>query len=167
MWLGKAIHAVFFQQISTLQHNIELLWLEIKLTDERDLDPQTVLEALKSGKVVLVDVREPAEFAGERIRGAVLHPLSSFEPSSIPTDSSRRIVFQCAAGGRSRKALDAFMATTGADAAHLAGGLGAWKQAGIPVVRADPATGEIIESGNSLITFLVTERAKKAKGSLS
>lgn len=117
------------------------------MTDTRDLSPAAVHAAWLSGEIVLVDVREPAEFAAERIHGALLHPLSTFEPKAMPTGGPRRVVFQCGSGKRSRKALDAFMEATGADAAHLAGGIGAWKTAGYPVARIDPATGDILDTG--------------------
>ena len=35
--------------------------------------------------MVLVDVREPNETAVERFPGAVLVPLSAFDPAAIPT----------------------------------------------------------------------------------
>ena len=117
------------------------------MADDRDLSPETVFDALKAGEIVLIDVREPHEFAVGRIHGALLHPLSTFEPKAIPTDGARRIVFQCGSGMRSRKALDAFMAATGADVAHLAGGIGAWKKAGLPCVAVNPATGQVEDHG--------------------
>lgn len=117
------------------------------MSDERDLKPASVFEGLKDRSIILVDVREPAEFANERIHGALLHPLSTFEPAAIPADSARRIVFQCGSGKRSRKALDAFIAATGADAAHLESGIGGWKEAGLPVAKIDPATGEVRDAG--------------------
>ena len=82
------------------------------MADPRDLSPATVCEGLKANEILLVDVREPNEFAFERIHGALLHPLSTFEPKAIPTDPGRKIVFQCGSGKRSRTALDAFMAAT-------------------------------------------------------
>lgn len=117
------------------------------MADERDLDPTFVFNELKAGNILLVDVREPAEFANERIHGALLHPLSTFEPKALPTDGTRRLIFQCGSGKRSRKALEAFRAATGVDAAHLAGGIGAWKQAGLPHVRIDPASGKVEDDG--------------------
>lgn len=118
------------------------------MRDERDLDPRDVLSGLKASEVLLVDVREPAEFANERIHGALLHPLSTFEPRAIPTDGKRRVIFQCGSGKRSRRALDAFIAATGADAAHMDGGIGGWKAAGLPVIRIDPATGAVQDNGH-------------------
>ena len=47
------------------------------MADERDLAPASVFEALKAGEILLIDVREPAEFANQRIHGALLHPLST------------------------------------------------------------------------------------------
>lgn len=117
------------------------------MADDRDLSPATVFEDLKAGKILLVDVREPNEFAFERIHGALLHPLSTFEPKAIPTDSGRRIVFQCGSGKRSRAALDAFMAATGADAAHMASGIMGWKKSGLPRIQINPATGKVEDHG--------------------
>ena len=67
------------------------------MADARDLSPLEIFEALKAGEILLVDVREPAEFANERIHGALLHPLSTFEPKAIPT-TGRRVIFQCGSG---------------------------------------------------------------------
>ncbi len=117
------------------------------MADERDIPPASLFEALKAGEILLVDVREPAEFANERIHGALLHPLSTFEPGAIPTDGTRKVIFQCGSGKRSRQALDAFLSATGADAAHMAGGIGAWKSAGLPVIRINPATGQVEDDG--------------------
>lgn len=117
------------------------------MADERDIPPEPLFEALKSGEIVLVDVREPAEFANERIHGALLHPLSTFEPKAIPVGGPRRVVFQCGSGKRSRQALDTFLAEKPVDAAHMAGGIGAWKSAGLPVIRINPATGQVEDDG--------------------
>ena len=117
------------------------------MSDPRDLDPKAVFDALKRDEVVLVDVREPAEFANQRIHGALLMPLSTFEAKAIPTDTKRRIVFQCGSGKRSRTALDRFLAETGADAAHMAGGIGAWRAARLPCVSINPATGQVEDHG--------------------
>jgi rhodanese-related sulfurtransferase len=118
------------------------------MSDARDLAPNTIFDDLKAGRVLLVDVREPAEFANQRIHGAVLMPLSTFEPKALPTDGARRIVFQCGSGKRSRKALDTFVAATGADAAHMEGGIAAWRQQGLPCAQIDPATGQVVDHGH-------------------
>jgi rhodanese-related sulfurtransferase len=110
-----------------------------------ELDPQDVASLLKAGEVVLVDVREPAEYAFERIHGALLYPMSTFDPKQLPPDESRRIVFHCASGRRSLDAGKQRLAT-GQHAAHMKGGINAWKAAGLPVVHVDPATGQILDT---------------------
>ena len=117
------------------------------MADHRDLSPKAVFEKLKAGEVLLIDVREPAEFANERIHGAFLFPLSTFDARAIPEPNGRAVVFQCGSGKRSRKALDAFIAETGLEAAHVAGGIGAWKADGLPVVQINPATGQVEDHG--------------------
>ena len=117
------------------------------MSDQKDLSPQTILQKLKSKEILLVDVREPREFAAERIHGALLFPLSTFDPSCLPADGSRAVVFQCGSGKRSRAALDQYEAETGLSATHMEGGIGAWKQAGLPCVQIDPATGNVSDPG--------------------
>jgi rhodanese-related sulfurtransferase len=116
--------------------------------NEQDLNPETVCDMLSGRLAVLIDVREPAEFGTERIHGGLNMPLSSFDPMAIPNVRAQTIVFQCGSGKRSRTALDAFL-SSGRDepAAHLAGGLAAWKEARLPLVRIDPATGRIVDPG--------------------
>ncbi|WP_073054149.1 rhodanese-like domain-containing protein [Kaistia soli] len=99
-----------------------------------NLDPATVAEGVADGRFLLVDVREPSEYDTEHIEGALLFPLSTFDPASLPDPEGRAIVFQCAAGGRSARAAEAAMAA-GIPGRHLAGGLAAWKRAGLPTTR--------------------------------
>lgn len=106
-----------------------------------ELAPGEVKELLDAGKILLIDVREPVEYHTERIPGALLYPLSTFDVQQIPKDDSRRVVFQCAGGGRSMKAAQQRLAT-GQPAAHMAGGISQWKAEGLPVIRIDPRTGK-------------------------
>ena len=113
----------------------------------QDLSPKSVHDALIAGEAVLIDVREPMEFAAERIHGALNMPLSTFDPKTAPRLSGQMVIFQCGSGKRSRTALDAFMKLRAEPAAHMATGIGGWKQSGLPVVRIDPATGRVIDPG--------------------
>jgi rhodanese-related sulfurtransferase len=83
---------------------------------------------------VLVDVREPVEFAAERIAGALLYPLSTFDAAMLPDDGTRRIVFHCGSGKRSLAAAEKRLAAGQKHVAHMGGGLAAWKAAGLPVI---------------------------------
>jgi rhodanese-related sulfurtransferase len=108
-----------------------------------DLAPQKVADLLNARKILLVDVREPDEYAAERIAGALLFPLTTLDALALPPDEPRRVVFQCGSGKRSAVAAQARLAAGASRVAHLAGGIGAWKAAGLPVIRIDPATGRM------------------------
>ena len=98
----------------------------------RDLTPQEVAQGLQDGRFVLVDVREPNETAVERFPEAVLVPLSSFDPAAIPDPAGREVVFACRSGRRSVTAALAAQEQGFPYGAHLAGGILAWKAAGLP-----------------------------------
>jgi len=103
-----------------------------------NLTPTEVARALADHSIVLIDVREPSEYAAERIGGALLYPLSTFDPLALPDPGGRAIVFHCGVGARSARAM-AIAADAGVIAAgHLAGGLMAWKAAGLPLICATP-----------------------------
>jgi len=98
----------------------------------RDLTPEEVADGLKEGRIVLVDVREPNETVLERFPGAVLVPLSSFDPATIPAPPGNEVVFACRSGRRSVTASLAAQQQGFDYNAHLAGGILAWKAAGLP-----------------------------------
>ena len=96
----------------------------------RDLTPEDVARGLAEASVLLVDVRELNETALERYPGAVIVPLSSFDPAQIPDPQGRQVVFACRSGRRSVTASQAAQAQGLPYDAHLAGGILAWKAAG-------------------------------------
>ena len=96
-----------------------------------DLDRDAIKKGLRDGSILLVDVREPNEYAAGHIPGAVSHPLSIFDPSALP--EGKRIVFSCAAGARSMRAIE-FAQAAGYDIReHYKGGFRDWVSAGEPV----------------------------------
>ncbi len=98
----------------------------------RDLTPAEVARGLTEGRMVLVDVREPNETALERFPDAVIVPLSAFDPAAIPVSEGREVVFACRSGRRSVTASLAAQEQGFAYGSHLAGGILAWKAAGLP-----------------------------------
>lgn len=109
----------------------------------KDLSPKDISAALDAHQIVLIDVREPDEYASERIPGALLFPLSTFDPNALPDTSGRPVVFHCAAGMRSAKAVAMCQAAGLKIDQHMAGGLKAWKAAGLQTYTIDPATGRM------------------------
>jgi len=100
----------------------------------QNLDPRTAHTLVAKGEAVLVDVREAAEHAAERIAGAVNHPLSAFDPRALPGQAAN-VILHCGVGKRSAMALDACR-KAGVDViGHMEGGLAAWKSSGLPTTR--------------------------------
>jgi rhodanese-related sulfurtransferase len=97
-----------------------------------DLTPEDVFEGMTEGRYLLVDVREPNEVAVEAYPGAVVVPLSSFDPKDIPEPHGKQVVFACRSGKRSVTASLAAQAAGSAYDKHLAGGMLGWKAAGLP-----------------------------------
>ena len=97
-----------------------------------DLTPEEVSKGMAEGRYLLVDVREPNEIAVEAYPGAVVVPLSGFDPKDIPDPGKRQVVFACRSGKRSVTASLAAQAAGLAYDKHLAGGMLAWKAAGLP-----------------------------------
>jgi rhodanese-related sulfurtransferase len=97
-----------------------------------DLTPEDVSRGMAEGRYLLVDVREPNEVALEAYPGAVVVPLSGFDPQDIPDPQGKQVVFACRSGKRSVTASLAAQAAGLAYDKHLAGGMLAWKAAGLP-----------------------------------
>jgi rhodanese-related sulfurtransferase len=97
-----------------------------------DLTPEDVSKGMAEGRYLLVDVREPNEIAVEAYPGAIAVPLSGFDPRDIPDPGKRQVVFACRSGKRSVTASLAAQAAGLAYDKHLAGGMLAWKAAGLP-----------------------------------
>jgi rhodanese-related sulfurtransferase len=82
---------------------------------------------------LLLDIREPEEWAAGHIEGALHVPMMSlpqrlhYEPDTLATD--RPVVVVCKMGGRSAQ-VTAWLCQQGYDASNLLGGMLAWQAAG-------------------------------------
>jgi len=99
------------------------------------VDPQTARRWIELGEAVIVDVREPHEFAIERIDGATLIPLSAFDPRSVPNSDGKRLLLMCASGVRCGMASELLVRSGFKEIYRLAGGIMGWKAAGGPVIH--------------------------------
>jgi rhodanese-related sulfurtransferase len=103
-----------------------------RANEVQNLDVDEVARGLRDGTMLLVDVREPNETAVESYPDAVIVPLSSFDPAQIPDPQGKRVVFACRSGRRSVTASLAAQDSGYPYDSHLAGGILAWKAAGLP-----------------------------------
>ncbi len=96
------------------------------------------MERLARG-AVLIDVREPHEWATGVARGArciVREELESDPVACLP-DAGAEVVLICEMGGRSLKAAEALRAAGYTRVVSVAGGTSAWAKEGLPLVRPD------------------------------
>jgi len=97
------------------------------------LSPQVASERINSGELIIVDVREPWEYARDHIPAATLTPLRQI--ISAPQDAIKadNIVFVCEVGQRSAVAAELAAAAGKQHVFNLEGGMQAWRNAGLPV----------------------------------
>ena len=90
------------------------------------------LEKARTEGALVVDVREPDEYAAGHIPGVTLMPLGvvPVRAHELPTDQPVYVV--CRSGARSAQAAEA-MDKVGIDARSVAGGTAGWAESGRPV----------------------------------
>lgn len=104
------------------------------MTSIKSVDPKTAWEWLSSGKAIIVDVREPAEYAVMHIEGAHLIPLGTIGIDTLPELQSKKLIIHCQLGRRGGVACEKLMKfSPDLDVYNLEGGITAWKQAGYQV----------------------------------
>jgi rhodanese-related sulfurtransferase len=85
---------------------------------------------------LLLDVRSPLEFAGGHIEGAMNVPVTGFPEAlaDLALQPDRAVVAICLTAHRSTPAVR-LLRRRGLDARQLAGGMLAWRAAGLPEHR--------------------------------
>jgi len=98
------------------------------------ITPERAHRLLGEG-AILVDIREADERARERIPGARHLPLSKLDEAESALHDGKPVIFHCRSGARTLANAGRLAARTGktCEAYVLAGGLDAWRTAGLPV----------------------------------
>jgi rhodanese-related sulfurtransferase len=102
------------------------------------ISPTEAVQCMNREKGVVIDVCSAEEFAASHIKGAVNVPLEQLEAklTGVAKDKSTPLILVCAAGARSKRA-QAMALKLGYEKVHsLQGGLTAWKEANLPLVKA-------------------------------
>lgn len=103
------------------------------------IPPHEAARLVRQG-ALLVDVREPDEFARISIPGSENHPLSRIGPLDVP----QTVIFLCRSGMRTQ-ANAARLASCHLGAAYtLEGGVEGWRKSGLPVAADASAPIEIM-----------------------
>jgi rhodanese-related sulfurtransferase len=84
---------------------------------------------------VILDVREPAEYAAGHLANSRNIPTAEIDKRAAELPAGKAVVVVCASGSRSARAASALRKGGRADVFCLEGGLSGWQQAGLPVVK--------------------------------
>jgi rhodanese-related sulfurtransferase len=110
----------------------------------REVSPREV-QSMASADQVLIDVREPAEYATGHLPGAInlprgvlefqihAHPAMGSTTSQALAATDRPLVLYCLSGGRAALATDSLQQLGFSQVSSLAGGITAWREAGLPL----------------------------------
>jgi rhodanese-related sulfurtransferase len=97
----------------------------------KTVDATTAKQWLDKNQAILIDVREPAEYASKKISGAKLHPVGSISVNGIP-QTDKKILIYCQKGARGSNACQKLMTENEAlEVYNIEGGIEAWQQAGL------------------------------------
>jgi len=101
------------------------------------VNPGQAGKLIADKKVVVLDIRMPAEYAGGHIAGAKNLDFygPDFEKQLGTMDRNQPVLVHCASGGRSTQSLAVFQKLGFKTVYHLDGGIKAWKNEGLPVEK--------------------------------
>ena len=94
------------------------------------------LQYLMTDSAILLDVREPFEFKGKRIKGAINIPSSgNLEKAADTLNKEFSYFLYCSSGFRSRNTAEKLYEKGFRKLYNLEGGIVAWKKDKMPVVK--------------------------------
>ncbi len=126
--------------MATVAEPIELVKSRIE-----EVDPASAQREVESDGALLIDVREPHEWDEAHLAGAKLVPMATVAEriEELAPDRSQRVILFCRVGNRSARAADSLRGELGYEnVASVAGGIEAWRIAGLPVIEAEGLTPE-------------------------
>jgi len=118
---------------------VMLIWPLIakRFSGAREVGVTDAVQLINRQDAVIVDVREPAEFKTGHIPHARNIPAGQIGErlKELEKFKARPILLACASGSRSGTAGSALQKAGFAQVWSLAGGMGAWQQAGMPLEK--------------------------------
>ncbi|WP_310498896.1 rhodanese family protein [Sandarakinorhabdus sp.] len=97
------------------------------------ISPDAAADLVAKGKALLIDVREPDEFARRHVPGSLSRPLSQPGAAPIVCASDAVVIFACRSGMRTRTHAARLAAMVAGPAHWLEGGVDAWARTGLPI----------------------------------
>lgn len=115
-----------------------LLVPTLKGATSGSLQPNDAVAKINREKAVIVDVREPEEYVQGHIANAKNIPLSQLDERlpQVAKNKALPVILVCAKGSRAVRAEQQAKKLGYEKAQALAGGMKAWRDAGLPVTKA-------------------------------
>lgn len=115
-----------------------LVWIGLQ-GDRGGVSHQDAVIMMNRDHATVIDVREASEFAAEHLPGARNPPLDHIELGGGDVDKLKKktCILYCSRGNRAAKAQKALVAKGFENVHVLSGGIEAWREAGLPVERAN------------------------------
>lgn len=102
---------------------------------EHEISPRELAERLRSGRIQLVDVRDPVEQQISALPGALNAPWDRVELALADMDRDADLVLFCRSGDRSARAVKRLLRAGFKSVRSLRGGLNAWAEEVDPEMR--------------------------------
>lgn len=131
-WIGPAILAIV-----ALGFLAGLLWKRPEPPPASGLPKEiSVAQAavLRDQGSLLLDVRQPEEWAESHVPGSTLIPLGELEARVGEVPRDRRVIVVCRSGNRSQRGRDILIQAGFGHVTSMGGGLNAWAAEGHPTV---------------------------------
>ena len=115
-----------------------LAWPLLRGANSGSLTAQGAVQLINRERAVVVDVREPEEFAAGHMTGAKNVPLNQLEEKLAGAVKNKTVplLLVCATGSRAQRAVAVAKKLGYEQAQAVAGGLKSWKEANLPVEKA-------------------------------
>ncbi|SIR64157.1 rhodanese-like domain-containing protein [Pseudacidovorax sp. RU35E] len=114
-----------------------LAWPVLRGAGQGSLSAQGAVQIINRQKGVLIDVREPEEFAAGHAVGARNVPLAELEQKlpGLVKNKALPVLLMCATGARAQRAVAAAKKLGYEQAQAVAGGMKSWNEANLPVEK--------------------------------
>lgn len=111
------------------------LWPFLRRSGAKEISVGDATLMINRQNAVVLDVRAPAEFAAGHLADAINVPVDKIadRASELEKYKGRPVIVTCQTGVRSSGACSALRKLGFDQLFNLAGGIGAWQQAGMPV----------------------------------